>query len=104
MAKKFEIRNRTADFLIFQIEGKESDVQVVYHKETTWCSQEALAELFEVKVPAISKVLKNIFESGELSEDSVISKMKATASDGKSYNTTFYNLDAIISIGDLNTK
>lgn len=88
--------------MIFQIEGKESDVQVVYHKETTWCSQEALAELFEVKVPAISKDLKNIFESGELSEDSVISKMEATASDGKSYNTTFYNLDAIISIEYLN--
>lgn len=102
MANKFEIRNRTADFLIFQIEGKESDVQVVYHKETMWCSQEAMAELFEVKVPAISKDLKNIFESGELSEDSVISKMEATASDGKSYNTTFYNLDAIISIEDLN--
>ncbi len=99
MAKKFEIRNSTAEFLIFQIEGKESGVQVVYHDETVWCTQKAMAELFDVGIPAISKHLKNIFESGELSEDSVISKMETTASDGKSYNTTFYNLDAIISVG-----
>ena len=99
MAKKFEIRNSTAEFLIFQIEGKESSVKVVYHDETVWCTQKAMAELFDVGVPAISKHLKNIFESGELSEDSVISKMETTASDGKSYNTTFYNLDAIISVG-----
>ena len=99
MSKKFEIRNSTAEFLIFQIEGKESGVKVVYHDETVWCTQKAMAELFDVGVPAISKHLKNIFESGELSEDSVISKMETTASDGKSYNTTFYNLDAIISVG-----
>lgn len=99
MAKKFEIRNSTAEFLIFQIKGKESGVQVVYHDETVWCTQKAMAELFDVGVPAISKHLKNIFESGELSENSVISKMETTASDGKTYNTTFYNLDAIISVG-----
>ncbi len=99
MAKKFEIRNSTAEFLIFQIEGKEDGVQVVYHNESVWCTQKAMAELFDVGVPAISKHLKNIFESGELSENSVISKMETTASDGKNYNTTFYNLDAIISVG-----
>ena len=99
MARKYEIRNSTAEFLIFQIEGKESGVQVVYHDEIVWCTQKAMAELFDVGVPAISKHLKNIFESGELSEDSVISKMETTASDAKTYNTTFYNLDAIISVG-----
>lgn len=99
MAKKLKIRNSTAEFLIFQIKGKESGVQVVYHDETVWCTQKAMAELFDVGVPAISKHLKNIFESGELSENSVISKMETTASDGKTYNTTFYNLDAIISVG-----
>lgn len=99
MAKKFEIRNSTAEFLIFQIEGKEDGVQVVYHNESVWCTQKAMAELFDVGVPAISKHLKNIFESGELSERSVISKMETTASDGKTYNTAFYNLDAIISVG-----
>lgn len=99
MSKKFEIRNSTAEFLIFQIEGKEDGVQVVYRDETIWCTQKAMAELFDVGVPAISKHLKNIFESGELREDSVISKMETTAADGKNYNTTFYNLDAIISVG-----
>ena len=81
MSKKFEIRNSTAEFLIFQIEGKEDGEQVVYRDETVWCTQKAMAELFDVRVPAISKHLKNIFESGELSENSVISKMETTASD-----------------------
>ena len=99
MAKKFEIRNSTAEFLIFQIEGKEDGVQVVYRDESIWCTQKFMAQLFNVGVPAISKHLKNIFETGELIEDSVISKMETTASDGKNYTTTFYNLDAIISVG-----
>ncbi len=99
MIERFEIRNSTVEFLIFQIEGKEDGVQVVYHNESVWCTQKAMAELFDVGVPAISKHLKNIFESGELSERSVISKMETTASDGKTYNTAFYNLDAIISVG-----
>lgn len=99
MAKKFEIRNSTAEFLIFQIEGKESGVQVLFRDETIWCTQKAMAQLFDVGVPAISKHLKNIFENGELDEVAVVSKMETTASDGKKYNTTFYNLDAIISVG-----
>ena len=76
MAKRFEIRNSTADFLIFQIEGKEDGVQVVYRDESIWCTQKAMAQLFDVGVPAISKHLKNIFETGELVENSVISKME----------------------------
>ena len=99
MAKKFEIRNSTAEFLIFQLEGKEDGIQVVYKDETIWATQKAIAELFDVGVPAISKHLKNIFESGELLENSVVSKMEITAADGKFYNTAFYSLDAIISIG-----
>ena len=80
-------------------EGKEDGIQVMYKNETIWATQKAMAQLFDVGVPAISKHLKNIFESGELVENSVISKMETTASDGKNYNTTFYNLDAIISVG-----
>lgn len=99
MAKKIEIRNSTAEFLIFMLEGKEEGVQVLYKDENIWCTQKTMAELFEVGVPAISKHLKNIFEEGELIENSVISKMETTASDGKSYNTSFYSLDAIISVG-----
>jgi len=94
MVKRFEIRNSTAEFLIFQIEGREDGVQVVYRDETIWCTQKAMAQLFDVGVPAISKHIKNIFESKELVKDSVVSKMEITASDGKNYNTTFYNRDA----------
>lgn len=100
MTKRFEIRNSTAEFLIFQLESKDdSGVQVLYKDETIWATQKAMAELFDVGVPAISKHLKNIFENREVIEDSVISKMETTASDGKIYNTTFYSLDAIISVG-----
>ena len=99
MAKNIEIRNSTAEFLIFMLEGKEDGIQVMYKGETIWATQKAMAQLFDVGVAAISKHLKNIFESGELVENSVISKMETTASDGKNYDTTFYNLDAIISVG-----
>lgn len=99
MTKKFEIRNSTAEFLIFQIEGKEDGVQVVYHNESVWCTQKAMAQLFDCSTDNIGLHLKNIFKSGELQEDSVTEKFSATASDGKNYMTKFYNLDAIISVG-----
>ena len=99
MAKNIEIRNSAAEFLIFMLEGKEDGIQVMYKDETIWATQKAMAQLFDVGVPAISKHLKNIFESGELDGKSVISKMETTASDGKNYDTAFYNLDAIISVG-----
>ena len=98
MVKNIEIRNSTAEFLIFMLEGKDDGIQVIYKNETIWATQKAMAQLFDVGVPAISKHLKNIFESGELDGKSVISKMETTASDGKMYNTRFYNLDAIISV------
>ena len=99
MAKKREIRNSTAEFLTFVAEGKENGIQVLYKDDTIWATQKAMATLFDVGVPAINKHLKNIFDSGELMADSVISKMETTASDGKIYQTAFYNLDAIISVG-----
>jgi len=75
------------------------NIEVVFQDENFWLTQKLMAELFGVEVPAISKHLKNIFESGELEENSVISKMETTAGDGKSYLTTFYNLDAVIAVG-----
>ena len=99
MTKKREIRNSTAEFLTFVAEGKENGIQVLYKDETIWATQKAMAALFDVGVPAINKHLKNIFDSGELMADSVISKMETTASDGKIYQTAFYSLDAIISVG-----
>jgi len=99
MAKRREIRNSTAEFLIFQAEAKEQGVEVYYKDENIWATQKAMATLFDVNVPAISKHLKNIFESGELKDDSAVSKMEITASDGKNYQTLFYSLDAIIAVG-----
>ena len=99
MEKRREIRNSTAEFLIFQAEAKEQGVEVYYKDENIWATQKAMATLFDVNVPAISKHLKNIFESGELKDDSVVSKMEITASDGKNYQTQFYSLDAIIAVG-----
>lgn len=99
MPKNFEIKNSTAEFLMFVMEGKEDGVQMTYKDETIWCTQKAMATLFDVGVPAISKHLKNIFDTGELSEKSVISILETTAADGKSYKTSFYSLDAIISVG-----
>ncbi len=74
-------------------------VTVTFYNESFWLTQKAISQLFGVEVPAISKHLKNIFDSEELSENSVISKMETTASDGKNYKTAFYNLDAIIAVG-----
>ena len=99
MAKKKEILNSTAEFLTFVAEGKEQGVQVLYKDETVWATQKAMATLFDCSTDNISLHLKNIFKSGELQEDSVTEKNSATASDGKTYQTKFYNLDAIISVG-----
>lgn len=68
MNKQLAIRNSTVEFLIFQTKGKEDGVQVVYREENIWCTQKAMAQLFDVGIPAISKHLKNVFESGELTE------------------------------------
>ena len=99
MAKQFEIRNSTAEFLIFVLEGKEDGIQVMYKDETIWATQKAMAQLFDCSSDNIGLHLKNIFASGELVKDSVTEKNSATASDGKNYQTMFYNLDAIISVG-----
>lgn len=86
-------------FLLYNMPYADGKVQVVIKDETLWCTQKAMAQLFGVGVPAISKHLKNIFDEGELAADSVISKMETTAADGKNYTTTFYSLDAIIAVG-----
>ena len=91
--------NNEIQFILYQMPNDEGKVQVVIKDETIWATQKALAQLFDVGVPAISKHLKNIFEEGELPESSVVSKMEITASDGKDYLTSFYSLDAIIAVG-----
>ena len=99
MPKNIEIRNSTAEFLIFMLEGKEDGIQVMYKNETIWATQKAMAQLFDCSTDNIGLHLKNIFASGELVKDQVTEKNSATAVDGKNYQTMFYNLDAIISVG-----
>ncbi len=94
-----QIRNSTAEFLIFTSQANENTIEVRVEDETVWLTQKLIAELFGVEVNTINYHLKEIFKSEELSEEAVIRKIRITASDGKSYNTNFYNLDAIISIG-----
>ena len=99
MAKRREIRNSTAEFLIFQIEGKEQGIEVFYKDKTVWCTQKAMGMLFDCDRSVVTKHLRNIFDSEELKESAVCAKFAHTASDGKTYQTQFYNLDAVISVG-----
>ena len=99
MAKKYEIRNSTAEFLIFQAEGKEQGVEVYYKDENVWCTQKAISTLFDCDRSVVTKHVGNIFESGELIEERVCAKFAHTAEDGKTYDTKFYSLDAIIAVG-----
>ena len=99
MSKQLQIRNSTAEFLIFQAEDKAQGVQVFYKDETIWATQKAIAALFDVDRSVITKHLKNIFETRELLQESVCAKFAHTAEDGKTYSTLFYKLDAIISVG-----
>jgi hypothetical protein len=87
------------NIIIFRDGKNNPKVEVLFHQNMLWLKQSQIAELFDVQIPAVSKHLKNIFEEGELLENSVISILEITASDGKNYSTKFYNLDAIIAIG-----
>lgn len=86
-------------FLLYSMPNEQGKVQVIVKDGTIWCTQKAMAQLFGVDRSVITKHLKNIFESGELRQESVCAKNALTAADGKSYQTTLYNLDAIISVG-----
>ena len=99
MAKDLIIRSSTEEFITFKLQEKDKGIQVRYENETLWMTQRAMAELFDVQRPAITKHLLNIFEDNELDKNSVCSKMEHTAADGKKYQTEYYNLDAIISVG-----
>lgn len=99
MAKKFNIRNSTAEFLIFQLENKGEGIEVLYQDENLWLTQDAIATLFDKGRSTITEHLLNIFQSQELQEKEVCRKFRRTASDGKEYATKYYNLDAVISVG-----
>ncbi len=97
--KKLQIRNSTAEFLVFTSQAGEKGIEVRVENETVWLTQKLIAVLFAVTVPTVNEHLKNLFSDGEIQENSVIRKFRTTAADGKQYLTAFYNLDAIIAVG-----
>jgi len=99
MSDKKLIRNSTAEFLIFTAQDGKNTIEARYEDETIWLTQKLMWELFAVGTNTINYHLKEIFRSNEVEESSVVRKFRITASDGKTYNTNFYNLDAIISVG-----
>lgn len=92
-------------FLLYNLPDDDGKVQVVIQDETIWCTQKAMAQLFGVGIPAISKHLKNIFDEDELQKEMVVSKMEITTQHGaieektQRHDVDFYNLDAIIAVG-----
>lgn len=97
--KSLTIKDELTEFLFYSTPDGDVKIEVILNDETVWPSQKSIAQLFGVQVPAISKHLKNIFDSEELIEDAVISILETTASDNKKYKVKYFNLDAIISIG-----
>jgi hypothetical protein len=85
--------------VLYQAADGKVTVNVTFARENFWLTQKAMAELFGVKIPAINKHLKNVFATGELVENAVVSILETTAADGKNYATQFYNLDAVIAVG-----
>jgi len=105
MSNKLSIQDEFSDFLLYTSPNGDVKVEIFFHNENVWLTQKRMAELFNVNVPAISKHLKNIFESGELDEKLVISILETTTRHGavkgktQTTPTKYYNLDAIISVG-----
>jgi hypothetical protein len=91
--------NDTNEFLLYTGPSGDVRVEVWVREESVWLSQADMAALFGVQVPAISKHIKAIFQTGELIEEAVVSALERTAADGKSYETRHYNLDVIIAVG-----
>lgn len=100
--KDLIIRNSTAEFLIFEKQAHADSIEVRYEDETLWLTQKMMSSLFDVTVPTINEHLKNIYESGELDQDSTIRKFRIVQTEGArqvSRETDHYNLDAVISVG-----
>ena len=101
-SKKLQIRNSTAEFLIFQIENKEEGIEVLYQDETLWLTQKTMSILFDVDIRTINEHLKNIFSQGEVDKNTTIRKNRIVQKEGNrniSREVFIYSLDAIISVG-----
>ena len=99
MEKDLIIRSSSAEFLIFERQKGEKGIEVRFEDGDLWLTQKAIADLFDTSKQDVSYHLKNIFNTLELEEKSVVKKYLTTANDNKKYNTNYYNLDAVISIG-----
>lgn len=99
MDKKIQIRNSTVDFLVFTRDAGEDGIEVRVQDGDVWLTQKAIAQLFDVERSVVTKHLKNIFGAKELDENSVCANFAHTADDGKTYQTKFYSLSAIIAVG-----
>ena len=91
--------DKEIQFILYNMPESDGKVQALIKDDTIWLTQKAMAELFGCSSDNISLHLKNIFASNELDKDAVTEKISATAADGKKYQTQFYSLDAIISVG-----
>ena len=101
-SKKLQIRNSTAEFLIFQIENKEEGIEVLYQDETLWLTQKTMSILFDVDIRTINEHLKNIYSQGEVDKNTTIRKSRIVQKEGNrniSREVFIYSLDAIISVG-----
>lgn len=97
--KKIQIRNSTVDFLVFTKDAHEEGIEVRVQNGTVWLTQKAISELFDIDRSVVNKHLKNIYESGELDENSTYAKFAQVADNGKTYQYKFYSLPAIIAVG-----
>jgi hypothetical protein len=93
------MENNQGNIVIYQSEDGHTRIEVKMEKETVWLTQGQLTDLYQTSKSNISEHIKHIFEEGELTENSVVRKFRTTATDGKTYNVTYYNLDMIISLG-----
>ncbi len=87
------------EIILFQTQGGETKIEVRLAEETVWLTADQMAELFQRNKSTISRHIKNVLESGELTRDSVVAENATTAADGKNYIVSYYNLDMIISVG-----
>lgn len=91
--------NKTGEIVIYQTDDGQTKIDVRFEDETVWLTQVQLVDLYQSSKANVSEHIKHIFEEGELDEDSVVRNFRTTAADGKTYNTKYYNLDMIISLG-----
>lgn len=94
-----QLLKNTSEIILYRTEDDRTEIQVTLQDEMVWLSQAQMSELFQKDVRTINEHIKNVFKEGELEKKSVIRNFRITAADGKHYNTNFYNLDVIISVG-----